>query len=80
MPNFTLVANGKNMALLWPKQGPNRVPQIGVSLILIDVPRDVPCKISHCWVYPVSPLIEMAKIWPFRAKHGPHKVLQMDSS
>ena len=46
---------GKNMALLWPKDGPYMVLQICSSLILIYVPRDDSCQISHCWVYPVAP-------------------------
>ena len=43
------------MALLEPKYGPNMVLEIGSPLILIIVPRDVPCQMSHCWVYPVDP-------------------------
>ena len=27
--------------------------------------RDVPCQISHCWVYPVAPFPRNGKIWPF---------------
>merc|ERR1712081_112783 len=30
------------------------------------------CKISEYWVYPVAPLLEMAKIWPF---YGQNMVL-----
>ena len=43
------------MAILLPKHGPYMVLQISSSLILIIVPRDVPCQISHCWVHPVAP-------------------------
>ena len=43
------------MALLWPKHGPNMVPQISSSLILNDVPKDAPSQTSHCRVYPVAP-------------------------
>ena len=45
----------KNMVFLWPKHSPQMVFKIGSSGILINVPRDVPCQISHCWVYPVAP-------------------------
>ena len=73
--------NGQNLALLWPKHIPNMVPQIGSSLILIDVPRDVPCQISLCWVYAVAPFPRngknMALLLP---KYGPHMVHQIDSS
>merc|ERR1711954_239287 len=65
MPNFTLLGlscspfsrNGQNMALLWTKHGPHMVLQIGSSHILIILPRDVPCQILHCWVYPVAPFL-----------------------
>ena len=43
------------MALLRPKHGPHMVLQIGSSLILIIVPRDVQFQISHYWVYPEAP-------------------------
>ena len=65
----------------WPKQGSHMVLQIGSSLILINVPRDAPCQISHCWVCPVDPFPRncqnMALLWP---KHGPHMVLLIGSS
>jgi len=51
------------MALLWQKDGPHIVLRICSSSILINLLRDVLCQISHCWVYPVTPLLEMAKIW-----------------
>ena len=68
--------NDQNMALLWPKHGPHMVLQIGSTLILINVPRDVPCHISLLWVYPVAPFPRngqkhgrfMAKTW---SSHGP---------
>ena len=72
----------------WPKYGclrpnlcPHMVLKIGSSWILINVPGDVPCQISHCWVYPVAPFLRngqnMALLWP---KHGPHIVLQISLS
>jgi len=54
MPNFGILGvscsplfleMAKIWLLLWPKHGPNMVPQIGFSLILIDVPKDAPCQI-----------------------------------
>ena len=73
--------NGPNMALLWPKHGPHMVLQIGSSRILIIVPRDILCQISHCWVYPVVPFPRngqnLALLGP---KHGPQMVLQISSS
>jgi len=59
-PPFLDVAK---MALLWQKDGPHIVLRICSSSILINLLRDVLCQISHCWVYPVTPLLEMAKIW-----------------
>ena len=63
---------------LWPKQGPHLVLKIVSSWIFINVSRDDPCQISHCWVYPVVPFLEngqnMALLWP---KNGPHTVLQV---
>ena len=50
------------MALLWQKDGPHIVLRICSSSILINLLRDVLCQISHCWVYPVAPFLEMAKI------------------
>ena len=63
MPNFTLLSvscislskQWPRYGLLWPKLGPKMLLQTGSSWILINVPRDVPCQISHCWVYPVAP-------------------------
>merc|ERR1711954_235172 len=63
MPNFTILVVSHSLIFLewpkygpsWPKHGPHMVLKIGPSLILINVPRDVPCQISHCWVYPVAP-------------------------
>ena len=75
--------NGQDMAIhdpLCPKHGPHMVLQIGSSWILINVPRDVLCQISHCWVYTVVPFPgngqKMALLW---SKHGPHMVLQIGS-
>ena len=66
------------MALLWPKDGPHMVLQIGTLWIIINVPREAPCQISQFWVYPIVPLfLEMAKIWPF---NGKNMVLQIESS
>ena len=52
--------------------GPHMVLRIGSLWIFINVPRDVPFQISHCWVYPVAPTPRngknMAILWP---KHGP---------
>ena len=85
-PVAPLPKNGQNMALLWqnmvhtwssqswPKHGLHLVLKIGSTWILINMPRDVPCQISHCWVYPVVPFLRngqnMALLWP---KHGPSK-------
>ena len=73
LPNFTLLGvscnpfhrNGQNMALLWAKHGPHMVLQIGSSWILINVPRDVPCQITHCWVYHVAPIPRYGQTRPF---------------
>ena len=52
MPNLTILGVYHSplfleMAKIWPlydpNNGPNLVPLIGSSLILIDVPRDAPC-------------------------------------
>jgi len=53
------------MALLWPKHCPHMVLKIGSFSISINLLRDVPSKISHCWVYPVAPFPRNGKIWPF---------------
>ena len=65
------------MALLWPKHGPHMVLQIGSYWILINVPRDVLCQISHYWVYSVA---SFPKNGQNMAKHGPHMVPQIGSS
>ena len=89
MPNFTLLGlscsppsyKWSKYGPLWPTHGPNMVLKIGSSEILINMPRDVPCKILHCWVYPVAPFPwngqNMVLLWP---KHGPQMVLQIDYS
>ena len=86
MPNFTILCVSNSplsleMAKMWPFHGQNMVLQIGSSWILINVPRDVPCWISHCWVYSVAPFPKngqnTALLWP---KHGPHMVLQIGAS
>ena len=73
--------NGQNIALLLPNYGSDIVLQISSSWILINVPGDVQCQISHCWVYPVAPFPRncqnMALLWP---KYGPHMVFQIGSS
>ena len=70
-----------NMALLWPTHGPHNVHQIFSSWFLIIVPRDVPCQISHCWVYPVAPFPRNGQniglLW---TNHGHHMALQIGSS
>ena len=92
-PVALLPKNGQNMALLWqnmvhtwsspswPKHGLHLVLKIGSTWILINMPGDVPCHISHCRVYPVVPFLKngqnMALLLP---KHGPHIVLQIGSS
>ena len=80
-PVFPFFRNGQNIALyvqnivltgnitlLWPKHGPHKVPKIGPSCIWINMPRDVPCQISHLWVYPVAPFPRNGQLWPFTAK------------
>ena len=66
------------MAKIWPswqQHGPLMAHQISSSWILINVPRDVPFKISYCWVYLVAPFPRNGQKWPFMAKtmssHGP---------
>ena len=92
-PVAPLPKNGQNMALLWqnmvhtwsspswPKHGLHLVLKIGSTWILINMPRDVPCQISHCQVYPVVPFLKngqnMALLLP---KHGPHMVVQIGSN
>ena len=89
MLNFTLLGlscspfprNGWNITLLWPKDGPHMVLKIGSSWILIIVPRDDLCQISHCRVHLVAPFPRngnnVALLWP---KHAPHMILQIGSS
>ena len=89
MPNFTLLGvscspisyKWPKYGPLWPNNGPLMVLKIGPSWILINVPRDVPCKISLFFVYSVAPLPRngqnMALLWP---KHGAHMVLQICSA
>ena len=43
------------MAKILLKHGPHMVLKINSSQVIINVPRDVPCQISHCQVYPVAP-------------------------
>ena len=52
----------------WPKHGHHMVLKIGSSWIFINLPRDVPCQISHCCMYPLAPLPRNGQIWP---KHVP---------
>ena len=63
------------------KHGPHMVHQIGSSRIMIIVPRDVPCQISHYWFHHVAPIPRngqnVAILW---LKHGPHMVHQIGSS
>ena len=92
-PVAPLPKNGQNMALLWqnmvhtwsspswPKHGLHLVLKIGSTWILINMPRDVPCQISHCQVYPVVLFLKngknMALLLP---KLGPNMFLQIASS
>ena len=73
-PPFLDVAK---VALLWQKDGPHIVLKFGSSWILIKVPRNVQCKISHCWVYPLSPFPRNGQDM---ALYGQEMVLQIDSS
>ena len=61
--------NGQNMALLWPKYGPHMVLKISSSWIIINVPREAPCKISQSRVYSI---VNFSSKWqkygPFTAK------------
>merc|ERR1712082_167714 len=64
------------MALLWPKYGPHMVLKICSPCIIINVPREAPCKISQFRVYPIVPFSKKwQKYGPFMAKtwssHGP---------
>merc|ERR1712081_73752 len=56
------------MAKAWSFQGPLN----GFFLNIVNVPRDVPFQIPHCWVYHVFPFPRnsqnMTLLWP---KHGP---------
>ena len=55
--------------------------QIGSTSILINVPRDVPCQILHCGVYPVVPFPRNGqKNGPLWQRHGSHMVLKVGSS
>ena len=64
------------MAKTWSSHDPSiwilLVTLIDSSLILIIVPRDLSCQISHCVVYPLALFPRngknMALLWP---KHGP---------
>ena len=65
------------MAKTWSSHGPSN----GSSWILINVPRNLRCQISPCWLNPVAPFPwncqNMALLWP---KHGAHMVLQVGST
>ena len=76
IPLYPFPRFGQNMALLWPQDVPHMVLQICSSWILINVPREAPCKISQFWVYPIVPFSQKwPKYGPFMAKtwssHGP---------
>ena len=45
-----------------------------LAWILINVPRDVPCQISHCCFYPVAVLRNGQNMALLQTKHGPHMV------
>ena len=72
--------NGQNMAPLWSKHGPQIVLKIGVPEYLSMCLGMFHAKfqIAGCILLPL--FLEMAKIWPFMAKHGPHIVLHISSS
>ena len=77
MPYFTLLGVSCSllfleMAKILPFYGQNMVLQIGSSWILIIVPRDVTCPISHCWVFPVAPLPKNGQKWPFYGQNMVH--------
>ena len=89
MPNFKLLGvlfiplskKCPKYGPLRPKHSPHVVLKIGSFWILINVPMDVPCQISHYWVHPVAPFLRngqnMALFWP---KHSSHIVFQIGSS
>ena len=64
------------MAKTWSSHGPSNWFFLNPQ----HVPRDVPCQISHFWMYLVAPSPrndqKRALLWP---KHGPHNVLQIGS-
>ena len=69
---FSNPRNCQNMILLWTKDGPHIVLQMGSPCILTNVLRDAPCQISLCWLNPVAPFLRngknMAFLW---SKHCP---------
>ena len=65
IPSSPFPRNGQNMALLWPKNGPHMVLKISSSWIIINVPREAPCKISQ---FRVNSIVLFSKKWP---KYGP---------
>ena len=76
IPSSPFHRNGQDMALLWPKEGPHMVLQIGSFCIIITMPREDPCQISQFFEYPIVPFSQKGpKYGPFMAKkwssHGP---------
>ena len=53
IPYSPFPKNGKNVAILWPKHGPQVVLQIEYSWIILNVPQDAPFQISQFLVYPI---------------------------
>ena len=74
-PVAPIPRNGQNIALLCPIHGLYMVRPFMAktcSWIFIIVPRNVPCKISHCWVYPVVPFLKNSQNFTF---YGQNMVL-----
>ena len=88
MPNSTVLGLSHSPLFLErvkirPFYGQNMVLTWSFKLLLPEcysVPWDVPCQISHSWVYPVAPFPRngknMALLWP---KQSPHVVLLIGS-
>ena len=69
IPSSLYPRNGQNMALLWPKDVPHMVLQIGSSWIILNVPRYAPCQILQFRVHPIVPFSKkLPKYGPFMAK------------
>ena len=74
MPNYTILGVSHSplfieMAKIWPFYGQSMVLKISSSWIIINVPREAPCKISQFRVYPIVPFSQKGpKYGPFMAK------------